>query len=90
VHVGLPAAEPDIADQDVVEFDRLMAFDGQGVGTACGRWLKLRLPTMVGAGDGGGGFTGDFNGDVVAGLGPAPDGIGFVALEDHVIGEDGA
>ncbi len=47
LHVGLAAAQPDIADQHVVEFQRLKTADLDGVGACCWWRLNLHLPAAI-------------------------------------------
>jgi hypothetical protein len=88
-HVGLPAAEPDVANENVVQFYGLMAGDLDDVGSAGRGRLDADLPAAVGAGRAGCGVFCDLNADLVTGIGPAPDGVGLAALENHVVAEDG-
>ena len=87
-HVGLAAAQPYVADQDVAQFHGLMAGDLDGVRAACGRRLNRHLPAAVGSRDGRCGLLANLYLNVVARFRPAPDDIGFAALQDHVVAED--
>ena len=89
-HVGLPAAEPHVADQDIVQFSALMAGDLHGIGSTGRRRLNLHLPPAIGAGSAGCGVFADLNLDGITRIGPAPDGVGLAALQDHVVAKDGA
>jgi len=46
------------------------------------------MPFVIGSGDGGGGMTADFHRDFLARFRPAPEAVGLVALQHHVLGED--
>ena len=58
-HVGLAGADPDVSDEDVVEFDAVEAFDGELVGAAGFGWFDFGKPLTGGVGGGGGGVAGD-------------------------------
>src|SRR6185437_15036371 len=89
LHVGLAAAEPDIADGDVFDGSGLvLAGDGHRIRATHRRRIDLRLPAAVRAGHRGGGFPGDLHFDLVTGIGPSPDRIRFVALQHHVVREE--
>lgn len=88
-HVGLTAAEPKIAHEDIGESQALRtAVHDQFIRAAGGRRGDLRLPASGGVGDGGGFTTSDGNHHLGAGLGPAPDGVELAALEHHVLAEE--
>ena len=58
-------------------------------GPPAGMGSRAEHPLAVVAGLGGLGLAGDGDGDFLAGVGPAPDAVGLVALKDHVGGEQG-
>ena len=89
-HVGLTGAEPDFADEHVLNGDRVGALDRQRTGGgAGGETGEGDLPGAVAGCGGSDGLAGEVDGDFLAGRGGAPDGDTDVALEDHVVGEDG-
>ena len=89
-HVRLATAEPDIADEDVVQFNRLMTADGYGIRAASRRRLNSDDPAAICAGSAGCCVRADLHADIVSRIRPAPDGIGLAALKHHVVAEDGA
>jgi hypothetical protein len=89
-HIRLPAAQPDVADHDVLQLHILVAGDLDRVGAACGRRLNLHLPAAVCSSDGRYCPFSNLDHDRFTGLRPAPDGIRLVALQNHVVAEDGA
>ena len=68
---------------------RVLALDGQRVRPAGGQRVERHLPFAVRAGRGRLALVLDGDRDLLAGIGPAPDAIFLIALEDHVIAEDG-
>ena len=90
LHVGLAAAEPNIAHQNVVKLETLTAGDCDRIGAAGGRRLNLYLPPVVGACNGGCRATPNHHLDGVPRLGPAPDFIRLIALQHHVVTKDRA
>jgi hypothetical protein len=88
-HVGLAAADPDFADEDVGEGDGLgAAADDEVVGAAGGFAGQADDPAAVGGG-GAGLVAAEFDGDGFVGIGRAPDGDGAALLQDGVVAEDG-
>ena len=68
LHVGLPTAQPDISDQNVMQLDRLVAFDGNCVGAADMRRMNLHFPAAVRCGNAGCVFAANFYLDLVTGF----------------------
>ena len=66
LHVGVAAAQPDVAHQDVVQRHRLLAGDRHRVGASGGRRIDLRLPAMICPRDGGRGVARDLHLHLVA------------------------
>ena len=87
-HVGLAAAEPHIADQNIVKLDTLTASDFEGVWAAGRRRLNLYLPAVIGGGDSRCRAAANRHLDLVAWLGPTPDLVQLIALQYHVVAED--
>jgi len=87
----LAAAEPDIADEHVFERDGVLAGDGElarrGAGACGGVSGRRRLwrPAVAEAV-----AIAELDGDRFAGVGRAQMGMGEIALEDKVVGEDAA
>ncbi len=97
LHVGLAAAEPDFADEDVGDLDFLAgvgAFAGGGDegarGGVGGERIEVHAPAADGVGAGGFLLVGEADEHFAAGGGGAPDRDGAAALEDHVVGEGAA
>src|ERR1039457_7384101 len=67
-----------------------MASDLHGIGSTGRRRLNLHLPPAIGAGGASCGTFADLNSDGIARVGPAPDGVGLAALQDHVVAKYGA
>ena len=89
-HVGLTAAKPDLTDQHVGEADRGVAAAHRDDERVADRERgKFGGPVAVGVGRGGGGLVAGGDGDFGPRLGPAPHGQGDVALQDHVVAEQG-
>ena len=89
-HVGLAGAEPDFADEDVLERDGVVGLDGEGLRVGGdGEVGEGDLPFAVVGGGGGLGLAGECDGDFLAGRGDAPNGDAGAALQHHVVGEDG-
>lgn len=88
LHVGLPGADPDLADEHVLETDLVGALDRERVRAAVfGDRLEPDLPAAVIAGGGGLRLPGDRDGDLLTRGGPAPDPVGDALLEHHVVAE---
>jgi len=66
-----------------------MAGDLHRIGSTGRRRLNLHLPPAIGVGAANRGAFADLNSDGIARVGPAPDGVGLAALQDHVVAEDG-
>ena len=91
LHVGLAAAQPDVADQDVVQFHGFVAGDPDGVRAAGGRRLNLHLPAAVGARNGRCGLAVQSRTLILSPGSDQPQIVfGFAALQNHVVAEDGA
>jgi hypothetical protein len=86
LHVGLAGGEPDLADEDIADHDHVGAGDGElgGHGRG-GRGLEVNDPAAVCAGGGADLLAQKIDGHAFTGGGLAPDGQGFVALEDGVV-----
>ena len=88
-HVRLPGAEPDFSGEHVLDGDRIVALQGQGMRATCLWGLQLDHPFSGGIGGGRRAFS-PAAGDAY--LFPcvcrAPDGCLDLALDDHVIGEE--
>ena len=87
LHVGLPAADPDVAHQDVPEVDRGFPADCERVGPARLEGADPSGPLAVLIRDRLGRLVGHADGDFLPGLGPSPDGDRDLALEDHMVSE---
>ena len=68
LHIGLPAAQPDISDQYVMQLDRLMPFNRNCVGTANTGRMNLHFPAAVGSGNARCMLAANFYLDLVAGF----------------------
>ena len=90
LHVGLSAAVPHLADEDVVENGLFAVREGDFVGSAgLGRRdAGEPLPVCAGRHDGFLFGPGGRNGDLLA-RGGAPYGDILLLLEDHMVAEDG-
>ena len=90
LHVGLAGAEPDFADEDVGEVAGGGALDGDfgGLG-AGGDGVKGDGPFAIGTGFGSLGLAGEGDCHIGAWGIPAPDGVGVLLLEHHVVANDG-
>ena len=84
LHVRLARADPDLADEHVVDLDLVLALDRQRVRPPGGHRVELHRPFLVVAGLGGLGLAVDGDGDLLARVGPAPDLVLLVSLEHHV------
>src|SRR5262245_16141085 len=85
LHVGLAGAEPDLADEDVLEDDLILARDGHRVRLAVGlHRLQRHLPAPVVIGLGADLLAIQRHRDLLARIGPAPDRQLPVPLEHHV------
>ena len=89
-HIGLAAAEPHVADQNIVKLDSLTTGDFNRVWAAGWRRLNLYLPAVIGGGNSRCRAAPNRHLDPVARPGPTPDLVQFVALQYHVIAEDRA
>ena len=91
-HVGLAGAKPDVADQHVGDL-RLPAVLARGREPAALRAGRERVeaerPLAGRIGFGGLLLAGEFDGYFLVGIRPAPDRHGLVALEDHMVREEG-
>ena len=68
--------------------ERVLALDRQRVRPAGRHRVEHDLPRAVGAGLGRVALVGDLDRDLLARLGPAPDAVFLIALQDHVGPED--
>ena len=87
-HVGLAAQQPDVADQDVLQRDGLVAGHLQPVRTAGRQRIQLHAPAAIGTDASGGLAAAQRHGQRLAGRGLAPEAQGAVALQHHVLAED--
>ena len=89
LHIGLPRAEPDVADQHVAAGQGVVALDGQRRSVGGGRErCELHLPPAVLAGGGGNGLPGELHRNRFSGASGSPDRHRAVTLQNHVVGED--
>src|SRR4051812_30496597 len=88
-HVRLAGAEPDFADEKVVDGEMVFAFDLELYGRAGMKGTERDAPIAFGVGLGFLRLAGERDRDVFTGIGEAPDGHGHLALEHGVLGEDG-
>ena len=89
-HVGLTGAEPNLADEHVLNFNLASVLAGDGKGARLGRGferIELERPLAVSARSCGLRLTCKEDGHRFARIGPAPDGDGLLALQDHVVRE---
>ena len=90
LHVRLARTDPNLADEHVFQRDRVLAGDGERMGTADRHGIEFDNPlARLGVGRGGLALIADFHRDLLALIGPTPDGHGNVALQDGVVGEHG-
>jgi len=84
------STDPDFADDDVVQRDRVVAFDYHRSRFGAGfERIELGGPLAIGAGFSGVLLLGESDSDLLAWLGPAPDGCFHIALNNHVVADDG-
>ena len=90
LHVGLAGAEPDFADEHVGEIAGGGALDGDfgGLGVR-GDGVESNGPFAIGTGFGSLGLAGEGDCHLGAWGIPAPDGVGVLLLEHHVVANDG-
>ncbi len=89
LHVGLARADPDFAEEDIVESDRVLPLHGHGVGLAVrlqGR--KVDPPLSVGTSFGGAALAGKLNRDFLSCRRRSPNPNQFLLLQDHVVAKD--
>ena len=84
-HIRLPRAEPDFADEHVLQFNAIGACHRQHMGATGLGWWQFHLPLALCIGTGTVDLTKKFDDDLLARLSPAPDGQGAIALQYHVI-----
>lgn len=90
LHVGLAGAEPDFADEHVGEIAGGGTLDGDfGRLGVRGDGVEGDSPFAIGTGFRSLGLAGEGNFDFGARGIPAPDGIGVLLLEHHVVANDG-
>ena len=89
LHVRLARADPDVADEDVLDLDRLRAGHREGVGPSRRVGAEPGQPFPLGVRGGLDRLAGQRHLDPLTGLGPAPDGYRRVPLEDDMVGEQG-
>jgi hypothetical protein len=88
LHVQLAAADPDIADQYIVQLNGPRADDFHGVRPARRGRLDLGLPTPVCSRGRRRGILSDFHADRVSRFRPSPDPVWLAALEHHVVAKN--
>ena len=85
-HVGLPSAEPDFADGDILNLDGFRADDFQRKAGAIGRRIQQDFPSASRIGLGRSrGSPRSLHGDFLTWIGPAPDSVCHLLLQNHVI-----
>ena len=88
-HVRLPGAEPDLADEHVVERDRVRPGDPQRSGRRSRRKRgKIHAPLAVRPSRRFRPFAAEGDDHLFLRIGPAPDRQRCVLLQDHVVAED--
>lgn len=87
LHVGLSAAQPNVAHQNFMQLHRWRPINVDGVGSAGCGGLNRCLPATVRTRHRLRGVSGNFHPHHFPGLRPSPDRIGFPTLENHVIAE---
>ena len=89
-HIGLARANPDLSHQNIIkkEFGSF-ALDLHAVRAAGRNGSEDDFPVAVLIGLGLVALAENFYFDHFSGPGPAPDGVGLLLLEDHVVAEDG-
>ena len=88
LHVGLPGAQPDFADEHVLKFNGVGAGNSQHVGPASGSLRQRHLPLSGGVGPGAGNLITELHRDLLSGISPAPDRQRHVPLQYHVTAEN--
>jgi len=89
LHVRLARAQPDLADQHVLEDDAVRPRNRQGQGPTRGLRGEVHAPLAIGVRRRGGRLDAlESDRDPLAGIGPAPHGQPHIALKYHVIPED--
>ena len=84
-HIRLPRAEPNLADEHVLQFNAVGTCYCQRIGaTSFGRW-QFHLPLTLCIGAGTGDLAEKFDADLFPRLSPTPDGQRPIALQYHVI-----
>jgi hypothetical protein len=81
-------ADPDLAHEHVRERDGGVPFHDQLVGAAGGQGVEAHGPVAALVGRGGFVLASDYDRDLFTGIGLAPDGVGLLLLQDHVVAED--
>ena len=89
-HVGLAAAQPDFADQHVVDRNRLILplDDQRTILRARRQRRKFHHPLAVSVGLGRYFLSCETDGDLLSGLRRTPDGNGHVALQHDIVNEN--
>ena len=88
LHVRLAGTDPDLADEHVVERDRVLALDGERVRAAVFlHGIEEHVPHAVGAGGGRVGLAAERYRDRLARISLAPDFVLDALLEHHVVAE---
>ena len=88
VHVRLAGADPDFADEHVLNRERVRALDRERERVTGLERIELHAPFALVVGLRRFGLAGNGDGDFFARRGGAPDRRGDVALKHHVIGDD--
>src|SRR6185503_16630931 len=82
-HVRLPAAKPDVTNENLVQFDMLRPVNFHRVGSPGRGRVDFHLPPAVLSGSGDRGMSRDLYVDGITRRGPTPNGVRLSALEHH-------
>ena len=90
LHIGLAGADPDIAHEHVLEHNLIVALDLELLRLRVGGGFgELHHPFAIPVGGHGLAGTGKRNGHLLTRISPTPDRGFDIALDDHVVAEDG-
>ena len=89
LHVGLSGANPDFADQNVLELKAVFSFDFERVRASGRERIQVNFPSTIRFGAGGVALAGNAHGDHFAFVRPAPDGVSLRSLQHHSVADDG-
>ncbi len=87
-HVGLPRAEPNLSDHDVLKTQAVVGLHFQHVRTTGRHGAELDFPTTLGTGVSRVALAIDFDDDSLTGIRLAPYRIELVALQHHVVAKN--